>query len=71
MSGSAGISQNSLAFELAERNYLYPITCEPEIFSKCDECNDPIYFGDYYYCIGLENYCENCMKDLFMRIADG
>ena len=70
MSGSIDTSMSDFAFGLAEHNYLYPVTQEPEIFILCDECNDPIYYGDYYYGVGMDNYCCECMKDLFLRIAD-
>lgn len=70
MSGSKDTSKNDFAFELAERNHLFPITQEPEIYILCDECSTPIYFGDYYFNVGYDCYCNDCMKDLFMRLAD-
>lgn len=63
-------TKNDFAFELAELNYLYPITNERESFTKCVQCKNNIYYSEHYYSIEGNNYCEDCMKYLFLRFAD-
>jgi formylmethanofuran dehydrogenase subunit E len=43
----------------------YP-TAEP-VF-KCDKCGKTIYEGNYYYAIGDETICEDCIND-FREVA--
>jgi hypothetical protein len=70
MSGLRNFSQNEFSYDMAERDYLYPRSRDPEIFSLCEECAKEIYYGDFYFAIGSEKYCDDCAKDLFMRVAD-
>lgn len=35
---------------------------EPEVFARCDACDDEIYDGEDYYEIGDCKYCEACVE---------
>lgn len=35
---------------------------EPEIFTECYDCNDPIEYEDDAYCVNGEYYCEHCFN---------
>lgn len=32
------------------------------VIYQCNECEEPIREGEYYYALGGECYCENCVE---------
>ena len=37
---------------------------EPKEYCKCAYCGDAIYYGDYYYEIGYDCVCEDCISEM-------
>lgn len=38
------------------------------VIAICTECGEDIHAGDTHYEIGPEDYCENCMENVFRRV---
>lgn len=33
-----------------------------DVVYQCNECEEPIREGEYYYALGGDCYCENCVE---------
>ena len=55
--------------EIDDRFYLMPPDNEAEIYTECSECSNSICIGEDYYDIYRDNFCENCAKFLFQKVA--
>lgn len=36
---------------------------DDEVFCTCEWCGGKIYYGDEYYEIGCDKFCEDCIND--------
>lgn len=51
------------SFNRAQAAYDAQEPPEGEVFTTCDQCNQEIFMGEYFYHIDNEDICIDCLND--------